>query len=136
MKLIQANSIRGSISIPDTMISQTAIENQKLGRKYTLLPTFHTIRVVFMNIASNTTIDEKLTCLATFASEDTGQNYLIGILDEPYINDLTSKLRCFLYSAIDDGRFRIAQSEDSSCAPLVDVEKDGNRNIQMTVGKL
>lgn len=92
----------------DTMISQAAIENQKLGH-------------------------EKLTCLAAFDSEDTGQKYLIGVLDEPYISDLTSKLRCFLYSETDDGGFGIAQSEDASCAPLADVEKDGVRNIQMTV---
>ena len=77
-----------------------------------------------------------MTCLATFTSEETGQNYLIGALEEPYITDLTSKLKCFLYAETDDGGFSIAQSEDASCAKLVDVEKDGIRNIQMTVGKL
>ena len=116
------------------MISQTAIENQKLGRKYTFQKDRYNYRIKlnFFHII----LDEKLTCLATFASEDTGQNYLIGILDEPYITDLTSKLRCFLYSETDDGGFSIAQSDDASCAPLVDVEKDGIRNIQMTLGKL
>ena len=77
-----------------------------------------------------------MTCFATFTSEDTGQNYLIGALEEPYITDLTSKLKCFLYAETDDGGFSIAQSDDASCEKLVDVEKDGIRNIQMTVGKL
>ena len=112
------------------MISQTAIENQQLGSKFSKYASV----VCILQQCDFT--DEKLTCFATFTSEDTGQNYLIGALEEPYITDLTSKLKCFLYAETDGGGFSIAQSEDASCEKLVDVEKDGIRNIQMTVGKL
>ena len=113
------------------MISQTAIENQQLGSEYSVF-----IRVALGSASNYILSDEKLTCFATFTSEETGQNYLIGALEEPYITDLTSKLKCFLYAETDDGGFSIAQNEDASCEKLVDVETDGIRNIQMTVGKL
>jgi hypothetical protein len=69
-----------------------------------------------------------------------GLNYVIGILEEPFINELTDKLRCFLYEQTTDDvsgveGIRIAQSDDASCAELKNIEEVGARNIKMTTGK-
>ena len=64
----------------------------------------------------------------------TNVNYLVGILDEPYLSRINDKVRCFIYQETSNGGFRLAQSKDASCKGLVNVRKDGYRTMHLTPG--
>ena len=65
----------------------------------------------------------------------TNVNYLVGILDEPYLSRINDKVRCFIYQETsNNGGFRLAQSKDASCKGLVNVKKDGYRTMRLTPG--
>ena len=69
---------------------------------------------------------------------DTGSktvNYLVGILDEPFLTRINDKVRCFIYEETRKGGFRLAQSADASCRGLVNVKKDGYRALHLKPGK-
>lgn len=62
-------------------------------------------------------------------------NYLVGILDEPYLTRVNDKVRCFIYEETKKGGFRMAQSADASCRGLVNVRKDGYRTMHLKPSK-
>ena len=64
----------------------------------------------------------------------TNVNYLVGILDEPYLSRINDKVRCFIYQETSNGGFRLAQSKDASCKGLVNVRKDGYRTMHLKPG--
>ena len=58
-------------------------------------------------------------------------NYLVGILDEPYLTRVNDKVKCFIYQETPKGGYRLAQSADASCRGLVNVRKDGYRTLHL-----
>ena len=58
-------------------------------------------------------------------------NYLVGILDEPFMNRVNDKVKCFIYQETAKGGYRLAQSADASCRGLVNVRKDGYRTLHL-----
>jgi hypothetical protein len=61
-------------------------------------------------------------------------NFLVGILEEPFLNRVNDKIRCFIYENTPNGGFRVAQSSDASCRGLVNVRKDGYRTMHLKPG--
>ena len=70
----------------------------------------------------------------TVATNDAEVNYLVGILDEPYLSKINDKVRCFIYEQTRNGGYRIAMSADSSCRGLINVRKDGFRRMHLKPG--
>ena len=62
-------------------------------------------------------------------------NYLVGILDEPFLTRVNDKVRCFIYEETKKGGYRLAQSADASCRGLVNVRKDGYRMLHLKPSK-
>ena len=58
-------------------------------------------------------------------------NYLVGILDEPFLTRVNDKVKCFIYQETAKGGYRLAQSADASCRGLVNVRKDGYRTLHL-----
>ena len=58
-------------------------------------------------------------------------NYLVGILDQPYLTRVNDKVKCFIYQETAKGGYRLAQSADASCRGLVNVRKDGYRTLHL-----
>lgn len=58
-------------------------------------------------------------------------NYLVGILDEPFLTRVNDKVRCFIYQETRKGGYRLAQSADASCRGLINVKKDGYRTLHL-----
>ena len=71
---------------------------------------------------------------ATEVTNDAEVNYLVGILDEPYLSKVNDKVRCFIYEQTRNGGYRIAMSADSSCRGLINVRKDGFRRMHLKPG--
>ncbi len=61
-------------------------------------------------------------------------NFLVGILEEPFLNLVNDKIRCFIYEETRKGGYRLAQSADASCRGLVNVRKDGYRTMHLKPG--
>ena len=61
-------------------------------------------------------------------------NYLVGILEEPFLTRVNDKVRCFIYEETKRG-YRLAQSADASCRGLVNVKKDGYRTLHLKQSK-
>ena len=62
-------------------------------------------------------------------------NYLVGILEEPFLTKINDKVRCFIYEETKKGGYRLAQSSDASCRGLVNVRKDGIRMLHLKPSK-
>ena len=75
---------------------------------------------------------------STIVQEDMSSktvNYLVGILDEPFLTRVNDKVRCFIYEETKKGGYRLAQSADASCRGLVNVRKDGYRMLHLKPSK-